>query len=266
MTLTKDNTTIYVTRSIRNDDQYCVFLTCIEKLQKYLKDFPIIVIIDNESYTSKDIQLGDNLLKSSVTFIQSEFPSLAEWLPYYHFKNHPTEYMLYIHDDVLITKELDFNDIEQKINHYGLCHLCVMPRCSKYSSNNSFENYMNNIYNYCLSLFPFTQQLLDKHKMIYPSQGSQCFTSYTVINKINEKFGILNDMNRILQKNWPPLMRRIFIEHFYAELCYDVMNSEQLTTSIFIQPKVNFSYNFYMKNQSKINPNIFIHCSTERFN
>lgn len=41
----------------------------------------------------------------------------------------------------------------------------------------------------------------------------------TVINKINEKFGIFNDMNIILQKDCPSLMKKLFIEHFYAELC-----------------------------------------------
>ena len=37
--VTKDNTTIYVTRSLRNESQYVIFLHCIENLQKYLPDF-----------------------------------------------------------------------------------------------------------------------------------------------------------------------------------------------------------------------------------
>lgn len=270
MTLTKDNTTIYVTRSLRSESQYIIFLHCIENLQKYLPDFHIVIICDNEKFTSETIQETDKLL-TNVTFINSDFPTLGEWLPfYYHLRNHPTEYMLYIHDNTLITKDLDFDKIEEYINKYGLYHISIMPRQCYPSLKLVLD-----IYYYSISLFPFIKKYLLGKNLIYSSHGGQCFTSWDVINKINEKYKVFDNMQKILDSDIPPRNYRAIIEHFYAEMCYDVMNSEQLTESLFICADFiiiyfmktfneTLSYNFYCKHQSEINPDMYIHFSFER--
>ena len=273
MTLTKDNTTIYVTRSLRNELQYVIFLHCIENLQKYLPDFHIVIICDNEKYTTDDIKQGDKLLtENNVQFITSEFPTLGEWLPfYYHLKNHPTEYMLYIHDNTLITKEIDFDKIEEYINKYGLYHLSVLKR-QCYPNIKQVSNH----YYHSISFYPFIKKFLINHSYIDPSQGGQCFTSWNVINKINEKFNVFNNFMELLNTDIPPRENRAIIEHFYAEMCYDVMESDQLTESLFVASdysqlyflnKFNqtITYSLYLKHQSEINPDMFIHFSFERF-
>lgn len=76
--LNKDNTTVYITRSCRNDDQYILavlFLECLERVCKYFPCFNIVVIRDN------DFSEYDHAL--SVQFINSEFKGFTQYLPFY---------------------------------------------------------------------------------------------------------------------------------------------------------------------------------------
>lgn len=228
--LNRDNTTVYITRSCRNNDQYMLFLECLEHVCKYLPCFSIVVIRDNED---KDFSEYDRAL--SVQFINSEFKGFAQYLPfYYHLQNHPTEYMLYVHDCTLLHSWFDFEEAQKIVDTYGVYHLSLLVRDTQVTRNNVHSEpyyHMNIVQQMIPQFFP----KLERFKgTIFCSQGNQCFTNWTTINKVNNEFDLFKLQDIKLDKSINLRYFRLILEYFYAECAYVVNNAKQLKLSHYL--------------------------------
>jgi hypothetical protein len=79
--------TIYITRYIVTEEQYVMFIECLEHVIKHIKDFDynIIVFADNENEITKEY---DDIILSTlnVKIIKPAFNINPEWYAYmYHY-------------------------------------------------------------------------------------------------------------------------------------------------------------------------------------
>lgn len=181
--------TIYITRYIVTEEQYVMFIECLEHVTKHIKDFDynIIVFADNENEITKEY---DDIILSSlnVKIIKPEFNINPEWYAYmYHYKYHPTEYMVYIMDNVMLSRDIFADKVINSINKYGCYSLCYNECISKWFKIRydlikifipelielgSYKNYETN-------------HVTSKH---ISAQGNQMFTSYECLCKVFNKF------------------------------------------------------------------------------
>lgn len=181
--------TVYVTRYITSEEQYLMFIECIDHIQQHIKGFVynIIVFADNENEITKEY---DPVIKLStnITIIRPEYYINPEWYAYiYHYTHHPTEYMVYIMDNVMLSKDIFADKVINSINKYGCYSLCYNECISKWFTIRydlikiflpelielgSYKDYLNNV-------------LTPKH---ISAQGNQLFTSYDCLYKMFDKF------------------------------------------------------------------------------
>lgn len=181
--------TVYITRYITTEEQYLMFIECIDHVVKHLKGFiyNIIVFADNENTITQEY---DPVIKSTYNclIIKPEYYINPEWYAYiYHYIHHPTEYMAYIMDNTILTKDITSDKVLYSVNKYGCYSLCYNECISKWFTIRyelikyfipelielgSYEDYMN-------------------HKITpkkISAQGNQMFTSYTNLYKVFQKF------------------------------------------------------------------------------
>lgn len=187
--------TVYITRYITCDDDYLMFIECLEHVIKHLKEFKLNIIIfaDNETeitnkYDKEIIDTYNCKIMNSEYNINPEYRGLM-----YHIKHHPTEYMLYIMDNTMLSKDISVDKVKNAVDKYGQLALCyneclskfftiryklievVMPELIELGSYKDYDKIKN---------------VTNKH---ISAQGSQLFTSYTAIIKMLDKFPKLLD-------------------------------------------------------------------------
>ena len=80
--------TVYVTRYITSEQNYLMFMECLECIYKHIKDFDISVIV----FTEETIPEFDPIIQESyknITFVKPEcsIPEYRAML--YHYQRHP---------------------------------------------------------------------------------------------------------------------------------------------------------------------------------
>lgn len=181
--------TVYITRYIQSQEQYLMFIECIECIINHIKDFDINIIVfaDNENEITKEYD--DIIINTfNIQIIKPEDNINPEWYAYmYHIKYHPTEYMTYIMDNTMITKDIYADKVINAINKYGQYALCYNECISKffklrYDLIKIFIPELIELGSYCDYI---DNNITCKH---VSAQGNQLFTSFTALRKMFNKF------------------------------------------------------------------------------
>lgn len=180
--------TVYIPRYITDEQSYLMFIECLEQANKHIINFDVqfIVLCDNENIITKKYDPLMLLEYNNIIFVNNELkgiPDLAGY--YYHYKYHPTEYMLQLFANVMLNKYIDYTSVINSVRKYGCYSLCY-----NYCNSNTFTQ----IYNWMKIIFPelnFYKDYLNK-KSFEPdyvsAQANQMFTTYTNLCKVKEKF------------------------------------------------------------------------------
>ena len=179
--------TVYVTRYITSQQEYLMFMECLECIYKHIKDFDFSVIIFTDTVDSEYDRVIYETYKN-ITFITPDQSINPEWYAMmYHYQRHPTEYMVYIMDNTMLTRDIHANTVINAINTYGCYNFCYNECISEWFTirydlikyfvpelieQGSYKDYMDNI---------ITPQKIS-------AQGNQMFTSYTAIVNMFNKF------------------------------------------------------------------------------
>ena len=179
--------TVYVTRYTTTQQQYVMFLECIDCIYKHIKDFDMSVVVFTEKiYDEYDTAVKDTY--NNITFISPDTSINPEWYAMmYHYQHHPTEYMAYIMDNTMLTHDIHADTVINAVNTYGCYNLCYNECISKWFTLRydlikyfipelielgSYKDYLNN------KITPYNVS----------AQGNQLFTSHTAITKMFNKF------------------------------------------------------------------------------
>ena len=198
--------TVYITRYATCEDEYLMFLECLDNVYKHITGFDMHVIIFREDNYNEE----DKLILKSYNNLTIQVPDNSinpEWYAMmYHYLNHPTEYMAYIMDNTMLTRDITPDTVIHAVNTYGCYNLCYNECVSNFFTIRyklieffipelielgSYKDYLNN------KVTPYN----------ISAQGNQCFTSYTAIKKMFDKF--------------PSLLKYIL---FAKDMSYDVIN------------------------------------------
>lgn len=232
--------TVYIPRFISDEQSYLMFMECLDNAVKYLKGFDVlfIVLCDNENKITMlyDPQI---MMEYNIKFVKNEFkyiPDLAGY--YYHYKYHPSEYMLQLFANVMLSRDIDYDDVITSVNEYGCYSLCY---------NYCFGNIFTQIYNWMRILFPelnFYSDYLSVKEYDHDhvsAQANQMFTTYTNICKVKEKFSVtfnkLFNYDKLSFSMIPDESKHLFnekdfnrqirtvTEHFFTQLFFKTFNT-----------------------------------------
>lgn len=179
--------TCYITRYATCEDEYLMFIECLDNVYKHIKDFDMHVIV----FTEDNYAEYDKIILNSYTNLTIQIPDDSinpEWhAMMYHYLNHPTEYMVYIMDNTMLTCDIHADTVIHSVNKYGCYNLCYNECISKwfairYKLINFFIPELIDLGSYK----DYLNHQVTPYKV--SAQGNQLFTSYTAITKMFDKF------------------------------------------------------------------------------
>lgn len=178
--------TVYITRYITSEQNYLMFMECLECIYKHIKDFDISVIVFTEETIPEYDPIIQELYKN-ITFVKPEcsIPEYRAML--YHYQHHPSEYMVYIMDNTMLTRDIHADTVINAINTYGCYNFCY---------NECISNFFTIHYELIKYFVPELIELgsykdyenceITPHNI--SAQGNQLFTSYTALVKMFDRF------------------------------------------------------------------------------
>ena len=189
----------YLTRSVRTQEHYLVFLECLEAINKSYPNVPIIVIRDNEHFNFAEYNINENdpqcykdIVKNNIYFIDSEFQGVAETLRlYYYWKvctdrdkySHipATHYAICMHDSMFIHTQI------------------ILDHCNKYGYEDFFTARQSwNIpedEKAIIDIIPKNRELLHetyKTDNWHTNFGVNVVLTFEFLNKVNKMFDVFN--------------------------------------------------------------------------
>ena len=179
--------TCYITRYATCEQQYLMFIECLDNVYKHIKDFDMHVIV----FTEDNYSDYDNIIQQSydnITFLHPDTSINPEWYAMmYHYNSHPSEYMVYIMDNTMLTRDIHADTVIHSVNTYGCYNLCY---------NECISEWFNIRYKLIKYFIPELIELgsykdyLNYEVTPYKvsAQGNQLFTSHTAITKMFNKF------------------------------------------------------------------------------
>jgi len=200
-----------ITRHVNSTNTNKYWNHSIKLLRTFYPDTKIIIIDDN----SKQEYVQSEFEYKNVIIIQSEFPGRGEVLPYYYYlKFKFFENAVILHDSVFIHKMIPF----EAFNKYE-----VLPLWHFNSDNENIGNILR--VSSVLNNFKILEdKLVIKNNIIglpqlkwYGCFGSQCFINLIFLQKINNKYKIVNLVNSLKNRTDRCSLERIIGCIFYTE-------------------------------------------------
>lgn len=179
--------TCYITRYATCEQEYLMFIECLDNVYKHIQGFNMHVIV----FTEDDYTDYDKIILNSYNNITIKRPNDSinpEWYAMmYHYNSHPTEYMVYIMDNTILTRDIHADTVIHSVNTYGCYNLCYNECISEWFTirYNLIEYFIPKLIELG-SYKDYLNREVTSHNV--SAQGNQLFTSYTAITKMFDKF------------------------------------------------------------------------------